>query len=1033
MKRKLTLLLTCFFMTSMVMAQNQSITGVVISEEDGLPVVGASVLVTGTTHGVITDKTGNFTLSNVPNSAKTLIVSFIGMESKEVAIKPNLRVVLMAAVTQIEEVTVTVPYGVVKKPSFTGSASVIDNKTIASSQVSSVSKALQGTISGLQSFSVSGQPGEDAAIYIRGIGSANASSAPLYVVDGAPYVGALSSISSQDIASVTVLKDAAAATLYGSRAANGVIMITTKQGARNAAPSIEFSAKYGFSSRAISDYKQLSTNDYFMLQWEAIRNKHMDNGSTASVAAQRASSELISYIGINPYGSANSEPVGTDGKLIAGLNPLWNDSWEDALTQNAHYTDLNVRISGGGENNKYYFSLGHLNDQGAYICSGFKRYTLRSNITSDLRPWLQVGLNVSGTHSVQDFPKQDDTAIGNVVLAARSLPSFYPVYERDLDTGEYLRDENGKRIYDYGKYRKSSYNGYNFAQSMFYDKHERKRDAASLRGYVLVTPIEDLSYKMSLNVDYNSRFDHDYSNPSYGKQPLTGSVSKSNSRTIGMTFNNVVNWEHRFNDLHNVRLMAGQEYYEYNISNFGGSRTGVITDGYFEPDVASTLTDFYGNSDQYKLLSFFGSAEYSFNQKYFASASVRTDGSSRFHPNNRWGTFWSAGGSWRISKEEFLDAATDSWLTNLTLRASYGAQGNDNVGYYAYPELYSIGSFLGESTLHTSRLATPDLSWETNLNLNIGLDFALFNNRLSGSVEYFERSSKDLLFARSLVPSTGFGSIDENIGKLKNSGWEFTLNGTIIRTQDWSWRLSVNATTYKNEIVKLPTAVMWQSSKKWVQGGSLYDFWLYEWAGVNPENGDAQWYYYDKDGNKQITNNYSTLNQDRDKVKMGSSLPKLSGGFQTDLAWRDISLSVLFSYGIGGKIYNNDKNMLMGVNGFAGNSKSEDLLDRWTPENTNASIPRLVQDGTSAFTSSSSYWLVDRSFLRMKTLTVNYRLPRHWLNAATLKDVSVFIQGENLLTFSKQQGLDPEQPLNGMASFRYPAMKTFSFGINIKF
>lgn len=853
-------------------------------------------------------------------------------------------------------------------------------------------------------------------------------------MDGVPYDGALSSISSQDIASVTVLKDAAAASLYGSRAANGVIMITTKQGQNGSAPTIQLSAKYGFSSRAVRDYDQLSTNDYFMLQWEALRNSYMDNGQSAESAAQTASSILATTatggLGINPYGTQYPQPVGTDGKIVAGATPLWDDSWEDALSQDAHYTDISASISGGSERTKYYFSLGYLNDQGAYICSGFKRYNLRTNITTDLRKWLQVGLNVSATHSVQDYPKQDDTAIGNIVLAARSIPSFYPVYERDLTTGEYLLDENGNRIYDYGNYRKGSYNGYNFAQSMLYDKKEYKRDAASIRGYLQITPLEGLSYKMSLNIDYNSRFAHFYDNPTYGKEPLTGGVEKENVRTTGLTYNNVINWNHTFNENHDVRLMAGQEYYEYNTSNFGGSRTGVITDGYYEPDVASTLSSFYGNSDQYKLLSFFGSAEYSYQSKYFVSASVRTDGSSRFHPDHRWGTFWSFGGSWKISREKFLEEAANDWLTNLTLRASYGAQGNDNVGYYAYKALYEIGSSFGESTLHASRLETPELSWETNLNLNVGLDFGFWSNRLNGTIEFFQRASKDLLFARDLVPSGGFSSIDANIGKLKNYGWEFTINGTPVLTKDWTWKLSVNATTYKNEIVELPTDVMWQSTKKWVKGGSLYDFWLYEWAGVNPENGNPQWYYTDTDGSRKITEDYSSLTSD-DKVKMGSSLPKVSGGFQSDLTWRDLSLSMLFSYAIGGKLYNNDYKSMISVSGGNGSTLSKDMLNRWTPENRYTDIPRLSYDQTSYFTSSSSRWLVNRSFLRLKTVTLSYNLPEKWLHYATIKQASIFLQGENLLTFCHQQGLDPEQPINGMVSYRYPAMKTFSFGINV--
>lgn len=1029
MKRKLEMFLVLFFVwVGFIDAQTQ-VHGIVV-DEAGEPIIGATIQVKGTSQGTVTDIDGLFNLSAPADG--TLMISYVGYEVQEVPISASVRVVLVADTKLLDEVVITVPYGVVKKSTFTGSASVIDSKIIGSSQGSNVSKTLQGSVAGLQSFSTSGQPGEDASIYIRGIGSVNASTNPLYVVDGVPYSGALSSISSQDIASISVLKDAAAATLYGSRAANGVIMITTKQGSNNSAPDIELTAKYGFSSHAVKDYNQVGTNDYFLLQWEGIRNAYLDKEFSPSDAAQKASSELLSYIGINPYGSKYKEPIGSNGELAPGINPLWDDSWFDALTQNAHYTDITARISGGGSNSKYYFSLGYLDDQGAYIHSGFKRYTLRSNITSDLRKWLQVGLNVSGTHSLQKYPKQDDTAIGNVVLAARSIPSFYPIYERNIETGEYLLDEEGKRIYDYGAYRKSSYNGYNFAESMAYDKNDIKRDAASARGYILISPIKGLSYKMSLNVDYNSKFTHNYSNPTYGKKPLTGSVDKRNDRTTGLTFNNVVNWEHSFNSLHNVRLMGGQEFYAYNTSNFYGSRSGVITDGYYEPDVASTLTGFNGNSDEYKLLSYFGSAEYSFNQRYFLSASVRTDGSSRFHPDNRWGTFWSFGGAWKINQESFLEGAKD-WLSNFSLRASYGAQGNDNIGYYAYQELYSIGSFLGESTLRASRLGAADLSWESNLNFNLGLDFGFLNSRINGSVEYFVRSSKDLLFARDLVPSSGFGSINANIGKLKNYGWEFTVNGTPIHTRDWNWRLSINATTYRNEIVKLPPDMTpWQGgSKKWEVGGSLYDFWLYEWAGVNPENGNAQWYYYDKEGNKQKTEDYSSLVSD-DKVKVGSSLPKLSGGFQSDLAWKDISLSVLFSYGIGGKIYNNDKIQLMRINGGNGNSISEDILNRWTPENPNASVPRLVQDGTSYFTSSSSYWVVDRSFLRLKTLTLNYKLPEKWITFATLKDVSVFVQGENLLTFSKQQGLDAEQPLNGMVSFRYPAMKTISFGINVK-
>lgn len=1032
--RKLSLLACALLLGGAAYAQNMTVKGKVTA--NGLEMPGVTVSVKGTAGGTITSLDGDFTIK--ADAGSVLVFSFIGYETVEVPVKGNgpINVELREKTTDLDEVVIAVPYGTAKKSTFTGSAGVVDKKIIANSQVASVSQALQGSVAGLQSFSASGQPGEDATILIRGVGSVNASTTPLYVVDGVPYDGALSSISNQDIASITVLKDAAAASLYGSRAANGVVMITTKQGSKKSAPSIEISAKYGFSDRAVKDYEQVSTEQYFMLEWEAIRNMRMNlkkNPDTAEAAAAYATQNLIlNYIGINPYGTAYPQPIGTDGKLVEGARLLWNDSWEDALSQDAYYTDLSARVSGGSENSQYYFSLGYMDNQGAYIGSGFKRYTLRANITSDLTKWLQVGVNVGLTHSIQDFPKSDDSSLGNVVLAARSIPSFYPVYERDPETGAYVLDENGQRVYDYGKYRHGSYAGYNQAQSMLYDKNEIKRDAASVRGYLQVTPIEGLTYKMSLNIDYNSRFTHDYANPTYGKEPVTGSVSKRNTRTTGMTFNNVVNWEQTFGEVHNVRLMAGQEYYEYNTSNFGGSRSNVITDGYFEPDVASTLTGFSGNSDQYKLLSYFGQAEYNYAQKYFASVSMRADGSSRFHPDNRWGAFWSFGGSWKIGREAFVEEAAGSWLSDLTLRASYGAQGNDNVGYYAYQALYGIGSFLGETALTTSRLDTPELSWETNLNANIGLDFSLWSNRLFGTVEWFQRTSKDLLFARDLVPSSGFSSIDDNIGKVRNYGWEFTLGGTPILTRDWTWRLSVNATTYKNEIVNIPTDVMWSGTKKWVKGGSIYDFWMYEWAGVDPETGDAQWYMTDTETGERVkTTNYGSLTS-QDKVKVGNALPKVSGGFQSDLTWRDLSLSMAFAYSIGNKIYNRDKASLMGVSGANGSTMSKDLLNRWTPENTQTDVPRLEYDQTSYFTSASTRWLVDGSYLRLKTVTLNYNLPKKWIQPAMLKDVSIYVQGENLLTFSKQQGLDPEQALGGVTYWRYPAMKTLSFGINVK-
>lgn len=1012
-------------------AQERLVSGNVSDTGGTLP--GVSVIIQGTNQGTMTDLDGGYSIK--VNEGQVLEFSFIGYQTQKVTYKGQdvINVTLQYESSELSEVVIQVPYGTANKKTYTGSVGLIQAKTIEKSQVSNVSKALEGSVAGLQSFSASGQPGSEATIRIRGVGSINAKSDPLYVVDGVPYEGGLSAIAASDIESISVLKDATAATLYGSRAANGVIMITTKQGKRETEPQIEITAKHGISNRARSDYKQLSTNQYMELQWEAIRNGQMDNSKmSASEAAAYASTNLVNSIGINPYGLDNPRPVGLDGKLLPGLKPLWNDDWSDALSQNARYTDVNLRVSGGSAKSRYYVSGGYLNDQGYVLESGFKRFNLRSNIIMDAKDWLEIGMNVSASHSIQDYPKQDDSAITNVIGFARGLPSFYPIYERNLTTGEYLIDPStGERIFDYGNYRKTSYNKYNLVATLPQDKSEIKKDVATFRTYGQIKFLENLKFKSSLNIDYNSTYNHNVSNPDFGPSSANGgSVSRRNTRTVSMTFNNVLNYNLDIDDKNSLSLMAGQEYYQYDSNYFGGVRQQIIKAGFEEPDAASRLVDFYGKADAYKMMSFFGNAQYSYDKKYYLSASYRRDGSSRFSPKNRWGDFWSVGASWRIIDEDFMSNYRDTWLSNALFKASYGAQGNDNIGYYAYQSLFSIYNNLGESGLVASRLETPELSWETNMNLNIGLDLSFFNNRLNTSIEYFERRSKDLLFDKALAPSLGFSSIQENVGAVNNYGWEFTVDGSPIQTDDWRLHLGLNLTTYKNKITSLPTKEMWSGSKKWVEGGSIYDFYMVEWAGVNSANGNPQWYIQNTDGTKRITEDYSELDV-KDKVYKGNSLPDVTGGFQAELAYKNWELSANFTYTIGGKIYNRDKLSLYSESGDGG-TWSRDMLDRWTPENPNTDVVRLTTDSKSSWTRESDRFLVDRSFLKLKNITLTYNLPQEWLRKIKLNSASLFFQAENLFTLTKEQGLDPEQTFAGTTYFRYPSMRTISLGLNVK-
>lgn len=1029
--QKIYTILVVFVSVFSLQAQEKLVTGSVTDASGTLP--GVSILIQGSDEGTMTDLDGKYSIK--VNDGQVLVFSFIGYKPQNITYKGQslINIALKEESNELGEVLITVPYGTANKKTYTGSVGLIQAKNIEKAQVSNVSKVLEGTIAGVQSFSQSGQPGSEATIRIRGIGSINANSKPLYVVDGVPYEGELSAISATDIESMTVLKDATAATLYGSRAANGVIMITTKQGTRETAPQIEISAKHGISSRARNDYKVLGTNQYMELQWEAMRNGQLGNKDvTPEGAAEYASKNLIGAIGINPYGLDNPMPVGVDGKLLPGLKPLWNDNWDDALTQTARYTDVNLRVSGGGKNARYFFSGGLLNDQGYVVESGFKRYNFRSNIVVDAKDWLEIGLNVAGSSSTQNYPKQDDSEQSNVILFARIMPSFYPIYQRDLSTGAYLADPNtGERIYDYGSYRTSSYNKQNLVATMPHDLTEIKRDIASIRTYGQVKFLDNLKFKTSLSVDYNSTNNHNVTNPIYGpSSEYGGSVSRRNTRTVSMTFNNVLNYNLDIDDKNAISAMAGQEFYQYNSNYFGGERQQIIMNGYLEPDATSRLIDFFGKADEYKMLSFFGNAQYSYDKKYFVSASFRRDGSSRFAPESRWGNFWSLGASWRVIDESFMSDYRDTWLSNLLFRASYGAQGNDNVGYYAHQALYLIKNNLGDPGLVTSRLGTKKLSWETNLNLNIGLDFGFFNDRLTGTVEYFERQSKDLLFSKDLASSIGFTTIQENIGSMKNYGWELTLDGYPISTEDWKVHLGMNLTTYKNKITSLPTNEMWSGNKKWVEGGSLYDFYLAEWAGVNPTNGNAQWYIQNADGSKTVTDDYSQI-KTKDKVYSGNSLPDVTGGFLTEVTYKDWTLSANFAYNIGGKIYNGDKMSLYRQSG-GGTNWSADMLDRWTPENPNTDVPKVSTNPKSSWTNASDRFLVDRSYLKLKNLTFAYNFPQEWLRKVRLSSVSVYFQAENLFTWTKQQGLDPEQTFDGSTYYRYPAMKTISLGLNVK-
>lgn len=934
---------------------------------------------------------------------------------------------------EIDEVVV-VAYGKAKKNSYTGSVATISSDKINNRPVTNITKALEGQVAGLQAVSASGQPGAVASVRIRGIGSVSASSDPLYVVDGLPFDGNLNTISPNDIESISVLKDATASSLYGSRGANGVIIITTKSGKKGES-RINFNMSQGFSSRAVKDYKQVTTDQYFELYWEALRNGFVANQIAPQQAAQMASDALISGsngLGINPYGSNFAKPVGTDGKLLPGAKALWDDNWANVLQRTAARNQVDLDFSGGSDKSNYYFSLGYLDDKGVAIESGFKKYSTRLKLNSEVKKWLNVGANLSYTNSIQQAPPSSDSSSDNIINVGRSIPSFYPYYERNGD-GSYKLDASGNNIFDFGKYRPSNaLQNQNLAATLPLDKNENREDNFSGKGFLDFTFLPELKFKSSFSVDLVNYNGHYYTNPLLGQgTEIGGSVTRTNSRTLSYTTSNILTYDKKFGQ-HHINLLAGQEFYKYDYQTISGNRSQFSLPYYYEPDAAALLGGFSGNSDKVSLLSFLGKVEYDYANKYFVSGSVRSDGSSRFAPENRWGTFWSVGGSWKASNENFIKDL--NFFNQLTLRASYGGQGNDKIMrgsqsiYYAYQSLYTFYNNLGEPGTVASKLPTPELKWETNLNLNLGLEFAILNNRIKGNVEYFERKSQDLLFDTPLAPSLGFSSFQANIGTLKNTGFEFSLFTTPIKTEDFEWNVDLNLSTLNNKITKLPKASIISGTKLLTEGGSVYDFYLPTWVGVDPSNGKPLWKTIKTDANGQTVEGTTSVVGEATRELQGSALPKLMGGLTTSINYKNFDLSALLTFRIGGKILDTDYTSIMSSGNLGGRSWSAEILNRWTPENPNTDVPGLSTT-TNNWTTASSRFLYSATYARLKNVSIGYTLPSDYFEKIGLKKFRIYLQGENLLTFYNHKGMDPEQALDGTTYYRYPAMRTITFGI----
>ena len=1024
------ILLTMMALTAF--GQSRAVTGSITSAADGTPVGGATIQDKTSGQFAISDVDGNFTIYASEKSGSLLIMC-LGYRDYTLALTSatDYKVEMEADLMMLDE-TMVVAYGSGKKTSFTGSATVVKKEELEKISTSNVSQALQGLSAGVQVINSNGQPGSSGSIKIRGIGSMNASSNPLYVVDGVAYEGAINAIAPSDIESMTVLKDASATALYGSRAANGVIVITTKKG-QSEEGKITFRSSLGFASMAVPFPRSLTPTELLRVTHDALYNQNLDSGLGKDEASALASQLILNEISTNPWRTNNLMDE-KGGLLVSDSDARWIADWRGEMLKSRPRQEYAIDMSGKNGDTNYFFSGSYLNDKGVFTTQEFDRISARSNVSTKIKPWLEVGSNTSFSHSKTDAPVSS-----SYIWFLRTISPLYNIWKYDDATGTYAVNSSGKRIYDYGSDR-IMWAAWNPLSEADYNSYITVRDNISTRNYAQFNIIPGLTFKSTVALDYYlSKYDG-YTSATEGLSAGEGGwAGKQYDRGVATTWTNILNFDREIAPGHTLGLMLGEESYSRTDAGAYADRKGFPFGGLYELNSAATGVGSTSYADNYRLLSFFSRAEYDFNDKYYVSASVRTDGSSKFAAQSRWGTFWSLGASWRINNEDFLSDV--KWIDNLKIKASYGAVGSDQLGSnYLYQGLYGTGyNDYQNAGVLISRLPNETLKWETNLQFNTGVDFALFR-RLTGSVEFFNRKSKDLLFTMPMALSTGFSGIDRNIGDVKNYGIEATFDIAVVNNDNFQWNVNFNATSYKNVITSLPQSEMTAGVFKWREGQSRYNFWGVKYAGVNPENGNAQYWMNifdtDENGNQVIvdrvlTEKTSDVTADNQKQYLGSAIPKVFGGLTNTFAFYGFDVSAMLYYSIGGMLYDSDYSQM--VNYYRGSSYHPDLLTQaWSETNRNATLPRFNKNTASIF---SNQYLYNNSYLRLRNVTLGYSIPRKVLDKVNMDQVRVYVQGDNLLTFgsSVKRGTDPEQSIDGTTNNRFPTTKNVTFGVQVTF
>ena len=996
MEKRIMMFFACLFLSiGMAMAQTH-VSGIVTSSEDGEPVIGATVKVVGSqTAGTVTDIEGRFSLS-VSKPGVELEFSSIGMVSKRVKASENMTVVLQVDSHTLEQVVIT-GYGSAKKlGSVVGSIASVDKKKLESIVTPNFTDALAGQVSGLSVLSAAGDPSQSATIRLRGINSIQSSSQPLFILDGAPIDAAFyATLNPADIESITVLKDAASTAIYGARAANGVIVLTSKQGKYSEQVSLSVRAQYGIAGPTSDGVEMMNSKQYVKFR------------------------DLI------------GQPVSDEVRTLVDKYNI-NTNWRDEMIDNAAPTlDVNATMQGGGQTVNYYISFNHHKQDGLIEMSKMHRNTLNARINARLNRFFKIGFTTN--LGVQRYSQNAEwSATGTIyeanplVFARKAMPFDTPY--------QYTIDENGKMIKG-DRAIGLKYSG--MVMPWWYNAHRNYyRNKLTLNTSVTetFTPLEGLTFQALQSINGLESMNHGSFSPydafvdGMGNKigPMKGSVSASTSRYYQFTLSHTAEWRKQFGD-HYVGILLGEETRierSRGLSAYSEGQTDsrLLLLPHGTTVAPGDLGDSFGEEVANSL---FANAEYNYKEKYYVTGSIRRDGSSKFAPGHRWGTFWSAGAKWDLKKEDFLKDV--KWLNDLSLSVNYGTTGNDSgTGSYSYLGTYGVGGlYNGESSLGIASMSNPDLTWETTAKWNVGLNFSIFD-RAHFQVDFYRNKSTDMLMSIPYSMTTGFSSGIGNVAAMTNTGVEANVDVDILKTKDFYWSFKANVGYNKNEITELfqgrDEYVLASTGLKMAVGHAYGEFYQVRFAGVDPQTGAPL--YYDKDGNKT-----KKFNEERDAVFLGKKrYAPWTGGFGTNFRYKNVSLIADFAWVAGKYMLINDDYFIANPQLATGWNQRVEMLNIWTTPGQITDIPGAKYD-----VHFTDQMLQNASFLRMKTLSIQYEFPKKWMQATRyIKGVKVFGIARNLFTITPFEGYDPE-PDQNLVQFNYPNTRQFVFGAEISF